>query len=417
MTIDQTGTSSGATTSDIETALAETNLMDRRLGVLERIRGGDLGLTPVIIGLIIISIVFQIQNPVFLSSRNLSNLIIETVPVGIIALGIVLSLLTAQIDLSVGSISGLSAAILAQLFIQQDLPIFVAVVGALLAGASIGWLYAQLFNRVGIPSFVITLGGLLAFLGVQLKVLGKAGSINLPFDSFIVEFAQTRFVPEPVAYVLAVLIGAWLFAIGYSSLRERKVAGLNGASPTFIAIRSVVVTIVGLGVVWYLYQDRGIGWMFVLFVVLTMVMQYALTKTKWGKSVYAIGGNVDAARRAGINVNRVYTSVFMLCCTFAALGGVLGAARLAAANQSSGGGSVNLNAIAAAVIGGTSLFGGRGGAWSALLGIFVIQAISNGLTLLNLETAFRFIVTGIVLLIAVGLDSLARRSRETHGVA
>ena len=170
-------------------------------------------------------------------------------------------------------------------------------------------------------------------------------------------------------------------------------------------------------VVYYLNLGRGVPWMFGLFVLLVVVMQYAFTRTKWGRSMMAVGGNAEAARRAGINVRRIYTSAFMLCSMFAALGGVLSAARLASASQQAGTGDVNLNAIAAAVIGGTSLFGGRGSAWSALLGIIVIQSISNGLTLLNLSSSLRYMITGAVLAIAVIVDSLARKSRVSHGRA
>jgi simple sugar transport system permease protein/D-xylose transport system permease protein len=168
-------------------------------------------------------------------------------------------------------------------------------------------------------------------------------------------------------------------------------------------------------VVWYLNQDRGVGWMVVFFVALVLLMNYAFTRTKWGKSMLAVGGNAEAARRSGINVNRIYLSAFMLCSLLACVGGILAAARLASANLSSGTGDVNLNAIAAAVIGGTSLFGGRGTAFSALLGILVIEAIASGLTLLNLDSSYRFVITGLVLAIAVAIDSLARKSRASHG--
>ena len=168
---------------------------------------------------------------------------------------------------------------------------------------------------------------------------------------------------------------------------------------------------------WYLNKDRGIGWMFVLFTALVVAMNYMFTRTKWGRTVFAVGGNAEAARRMGINVRAVYTSVFVLCSGFAAVGGVLAAARLGSANQASGTGDVNLNAIAAAVIGGTSLFGGRGSAYSALLGILVISSISSGLTLLNLSSAIRFMITGAVLALAVAVDSLARKSRASHGRA
>jgi D-xylose transport system permease protein len=184
-----------------------------------------------------------------------------------------------------------------------------------------------------------------------------------------------------------------------------------------LLVKSVATLVVLEAAVWYLNRTRGVAWMVVLFGLLVAVMNYAFTRTRWGRSVFAVGGNQEAARRAGINVRRTYTTVFMLCSLFAALGGVLAAARLGSATQSSGTGDVNLNAIAAAVIGGTSLFGGRGNAYSALLGILVIESIASGLTLLNLSSSFRFMITGVVLAVAVAVDSLARKSRVSHGRA
>ncbi|MEV0197792.1 sugar ABC transporter permease [Nonomuraea sp. NPDC050691] len=385
--------------------------------VVERARGGDLGVIPVVVGLVVIWTVLQILNPVFLSSANLVNLTLESAAVGVIALGIVCVLLVGEIDLSVGSVSGLSAAALAVLFVGEDLPVWLAIAASVIMGAAIGWVYAQLYNRFGVPSFVITLAGLLAFLGLQLYVLGTKGSINLPFDSGLVAFAQLDFVPAWLSYTFAVLAAGGLFVTGYLHARERQRAGLSARGVPVLALRSAALLVVLLFVVWYLGQTRGVGWMFVFFVALVLIMHYFLSRTKWGRSVYAVGGNVEAARRAGINVKAVYTSVFVLCSTFAAVGGILAAARLAAANQSSGAGDVNLNAIAAAVIGGTSLFGGRGTAFGALLGIIVIQSISSGLTLLNLDSSIRFVVTGVVLLLAVVVDSVARKSRTSHGRA
>jgi D-xylose transport system permease protein len=407
---------------------AAADLQDERLrqphgvagaarALVDRVRGGELGLLPVVAGLVVISAVLQFLNPIFLSSTNLVNLLLESVPIGVIALGVVCVLLVGEIDLSVGSVSGLASAAVAILFVKQGLPVLVAILGAVALGSLIGWVYAQMFNRFGVPSFVITLAGLLAFVGLQLKVLGAIGSVNLPFDSGIVRFAQLAFLPAWLAYALVVAAAVALFASGYAHARARRTAGLSDRSVRALVARSVLL-LLGLGfAVWYLNRTRGVGWTFVFFVALVLALHYALSRTKWGKSVYAIGGNVEAARRAGINVRLVYTSVFMLCTSLAAVGGVLAAARLAAANQSSGGGDVNLNAIAAAVIGGTSLFGGRGTAFAALLGILVIQSISSGLTLLNLDSSYRFMVTGAVLLLAVTLDSVARRSRKSSGRA
>ncbi|MFY0408562.1 sugar ABC transporter permease [Solicola sp. PLA-1-18] len=410
-----------------KTAVA-TDLQDERLrqssgirGTIDaqvrRIKDGDLGVLPVVAGLVVIWAVLQVLNPIFLSSANLVNLTLECASVGIIALGVVFMLLVGQIDLSVGSVSGLASAVVAILFVDKGLPVFVAIAAAVLAGAVIGWAYSLMFNRFGVPSFVITLAGLLGFLGLQLYLLGAQGSINLPFDSGLVKFAQLWFVPPWLSYVLVVLAAGGLLLSGLAHARKRAAAGLSHRSTSDLALRSGAL-LVALGfVVFYLNRTRGVGWMFVLFVGLVLVMHYLLSRTKWGRSVYAVGGNVEAARRAGINVKLVYTSCFVLCTSFAALGGVLAAARLAAANQSSGGGDVNLNAIAAAVIGGTSLFGGRGTAFAALLGVLVIQSISSGLTLLSLDSSFRFMVTGAVLMLAVALDSAARRTRASHGRA
>ena len=417
-------------TSEQSATTVPSDLQDERLrrneglrgsiqGFIERTRSGDLGVLPVIGGLIVIWAVFQALNPIFLSSRNLENLLMESVVVGTISLGIVGILLVAQIDLSVGSVAGLSAAILATTFVLNGWPVVLSLLASLGAGALIGWFYGQVFNRFGVPSFVITLAGLLAFLGVQLYILGAQGSINLPFDSFLVQFAQSMFVPEWLAYVFALIAGGGYFWSQYSLARARSKAGLSAKSMSTYGLAAVLLTLgVGVGS-WFLYQStgRGVGWMFVFFVVLVVALNYALTRTTWGRYVFAVGGNAEAARRAGINVKRIYTSIFVLCSTLAALGGILAASRLAASNQATGAGDVNLNAIAAAVIGGTSLFGGRGSAFSALLGVVVIQSISSGLTLLGLGSAFRFIVTGLVLLLAVALDSLSRRSRSAHGLA
>lgn len=382
-----------------------------------RVRSGDIGSLPVIVGLIVIWVVFQLINPTFLSSINLVNLTLQSAATGTIAIGIVLVLLLGEIDLSVGSVSGLASAILAVGFVTLGWPLAVAILAAVGSGLVIGLLYGFLYTRFGVPSFVITLAGLLGFLGLQLWVLGETGSINIPFDSWIVQFAQQWFLPAWLSYVIVVAVVVAYGAQLLVTARSRTRADLSAQTATSIIVRCVGLLIL-LGVpAWYLNQARGIGLMFLFFLVLVVVMNFFLTRTRWGRSVFAVGGNVEAARRAGIRVNRVYVSVFLLCSTFAAVGGILAAGRLAAANQGSGGGDTNLNAIAAAVIGGASLFGGRGSAFSALLGILVIQSISSGLTLMNLDSSVRYMVTGVVLLLAVIIDSLSRRTRVSHGRA
>jgi len=220
-----------------------------------------------------------------------------------------------------------------------------------------------------------------------------------------------------VSYVLAALAGVVVFAAGYRMAVRRRAAGLSASSLGRLLLKGALVVIVLEFIVYYLNLARGVPWMFGLFVGLCVVMNYALKRTKWGRSMSAVGGNREAARRAGINVRRIHASAFMLCSTLAAAGGILAAARLASSSQQAGTGDVNLNAIAAAVIGGTSLFGGRGSAYSALLGIIVIQSIASGLTLLDLSSSLRYMITGAVLAVAVIVDSLARRSRVSHGRA
>ena len=407
--------------------IAETEAPERLLsgsgirhaveGFVARLRGGDLGAVPVILGIVVIWTVFQLLNPVFLSAENLSNLTMQCAAIGTIALGVVLVLLVGEIDLSVGSVSGLAAAVLAVSFVQLEWNLVLAVVAGIAIGCLVGLLYGYLFTRFGLPSFVITLAGLLGFLGLQLWVLGDQGSISIPFDTWLVQFAQQLFLPAWASYVVAVLAVA---AFAWSLVRRaRRRAAANLVSQGYgeIAVRSGALLVFLLVATWYLNLYRGVGVMFLFFLALVVAMNFVLTRTRWGRAVYAVGGSVEAARRAGIRVDRIYLSVFAMCSTLAAVGGILAAARLGSANQGSGTGDVNLNAIAAAVIGGTSLFGGRGSAFSALIGIVVIQSISSGLTLLSLDASVRFMVTGVVLVLAVIVDSLSRRTRAATGRA
>jgi D-xylose transport system permease protein len=381
------------------------------------VRSGDLGSLPVVIGLAIIWTVFEVLNPIFLSPNNLVNMLFDCSTVGVISLGIVCVLMVGEIDLSVGSVSGLASALLGVLWVNSGWPVALAILAALVTGAVIGCVYALLFNRLGMPSFVSTLSGLLAFLGLQLYILGPTGSINLPYDSPMVNFGQLLVMPHAVSYVLAAVPGVITLVTRFRTARRRQAAGLSARSMGGVLLQAGVITLVLEVVTHYLNYSRGVPWMFGLFVGLVMAMNYALRRTQWGRSMTAIGGNREAARRAGINVRLIYASAFALCATFAAAGGMMSAARLASSSQQAGTGDVNLNAIAAAVIGGTSLFGGRGNAYSALLGIIVIQSIASGLTLLDLSSSLRYMITGGVLAIAVIVDSLARRSRVSHGRA
>ena len=284
-------------------------------------------------------------------------------------------------------------------------------------GALIGFIYGFLRNKFEMPSFVATLAGLLALLGMQLYILGPTGSINLPFTSPLVRFGQILIMPAVLSYLVTLLPGILIVVGAVQTNNKRTAASLSAESLSVAFAKAALLTIGLVFSVYYLELGRGVPWMFGAFVLLVVVLNYGLTRTKWGRSMFAVGGNAEAARRSGINVFRIRMSAFVVCSVLASLGGVFAAARLASASQQAGTGDVNLNAIAAAVIGGTSLFGGRGSAWSALLGVIVIMAISNGLTLLNLSSSLRYMITGAVLAIAVIVDSLARRSRASHGRA
>lgn len=383
----------------------------------DRVRSGDLGVLPVLIGLVLITLVFTSLNPVFIAPNNIVNLIFDASAVGLISLGVVCVLLLGEIDLSIGSMSGLASAIVGVLWVNFGFPPVIAVLSAVLAGVITGLVYGFLRNRFEMPSFVATLAGLLGLLGMQLYILGPSGSINLSYTSALVKFGQIYMMPDWLSYLFALVPGVVIIITGISVMTRRARANLSAGSYSVLYVKAGLMTLALLGAAYYLNLGRGVPWMSGVFVVCVVIVDYALTRTKWGRSMFAVGGNAEAARRSGINVRAIRLSAFMLCSGLAALGGVFAAARLASASQQAGAGDVNLNAIAAAVIGGTSLFGGRGSAWSALLGVIVIQAISNGLTLLNLSSSLRFMITGAVLAIAVIVDSLARRSRASHGRA
>jgi D-xylose transport system permease protein len=386
-------------------------------GFVDQVRSGDLGMLPVVVGLLLISTVFSALNPVFLAPNNLVNLLFDAAAVGLIALGVVCVLLLGEIDLSIGSMSGLASAMTGVLWVNSGVPLPLTIIAVMLTGALVGLLFGFLRNKFEMPSFVATLAGLLALLGLQLYILGPTGSINMPFTSPLVRFGQILIMPAWFSYILALVPGLLIVFGSMRANQQRSAANLSSGGMSVPIVKAAVLTIALLFAVFYLEQGRGVPWMFGVFVLFVMILDYALTRTQWGRSMFAVGGNAEAARRSGINVQRIRMSAFVVCSTFAALGGVFAAARLASASQQAGTGDVNLNAIAAAVIGGTSLFGGRGTAWSALLGVLVIMAISNGLTLLNLSSSLRYMITGAVLAIAVIVDSLARRSRASHGRA
>ena len=376
---------------------------------------GDLGSMPVIGSTIVLALVFQAMNGAYLSADNLVNLTLQAATTGILTLGVVLVLMVGQIDLSVGAGSGLASAVVTVGFVRQGWPLRAAAAAAVLIGAALGAGYGWLFTRLGVPSFVVTLAGLMVGVGLQAEVLGATASVNLPYESWLVQFAQQSFLHPVAAAVIVVAVVLGYLASRLLERRRRVEAELPAQALGAIAVRTAALA-VGLGVpVWYLYLSRGVGAMVALFAGLVLVADIVLRRTRWGRSVRAIGSNVESARRAGFSVRSVYLSAFVACAALAALAGVLSAGRLAAANQTAGGAEIALTAIAAAVIGGASIFGGRGSAWSAVLGVGVIHVIANGLTLVNADGSLRFMVTGVVLALAVTVDAVSRRSRAVGG--
>ena len=362
--------------------------------------------------LAVVWIVFQLANPSFLSSANLVNLAMQSAATGLIALGVVFVLIIGQIDLSVGAVASLSGAIVGILFVGSGWDAIAAIVVALAVAAGIGALYGLVVVRFRAPGFVVTLAGLLGVLGAQAWVLRGSGSIGLPVDSWLVAFAQQAYLPDGAAFALAALGGLGWTAARIIERARRRAAGLPYGRLWTILLGGGLLLAGLLGGAWYLGIGRGVGAVFVFFVGAVVVADVVLRRTRWGRSLRAVGGGEEAARRVGIRTRGVMISAFIVCTVLAAVGGILASARLAAAVQGGATDDVYLTAIAAAVIGGTSLFGGRGSAWSALLGIVIIQSLGSGFTLLALDSSTRLLITGAVLLAAVIVDSIARSRRR-----
>jgi D-xylose transport system permease protein len=383
----------------------------------ENVRGGELGSLPIIVGLIVIAVVFQVQNDKFLTAGNFVNLMVQGAAFALVAMGIVFVLLLGEIDLSVGYVSGVAGVITALLLLPDGSQVAtpIAIVAALGSGVIIGTLHGVIITKVGIPSFVVTLAGLLAWNGVVLLLIGTRGTVVLQ-DDFVIGFAND-FVPEGTAWVLMLLaVGAYA-GVQIWGLRKRAAAGLTNDPLLIVALRIGGLFVTLAFVVWVVNQDRGLPYVAVLVGVLLVFWTYVLRRTRFGRHVYAVGGNAEAARRAGINVDRIRIACFAICSLMAAVGGIVLASRLRSVDTNAGGGSILLYSIAAAVIGGTSLFGGRGHIKAALLGALVIASIDNGLGLLGLSSGTKFVVTGLVLLLAVAVDSISRRGREQSGRA
>jgi D-xylose transport system permease protein len=381
--------------------------------MMRRIVQGDLSSARVILGLVVIAIIFQVQESRFLSAENLTNLMLQITTIGLISVGIVYVLLLGEIDLSVGAVSGLAGAVMVVLNVKHGWNPYLAIAAAVAVGAAIGCAQGFLFSKFVIPSFVVTLAGLLTWQGALLQVLGKTGSLNVT-DSKITGLANI-FYGKTTGWIIAIVIiaaYALVLAIGY---RRRIAAGLGTANVVPLIARLVLVGVIIIGAVAILNSDRGVPLAVLILLGFVVGMEYVVRKTTFGRHVFAVGGGEEAARRAGIRVNGVKVAVFAISGSMAAVGGVMAASRLFAVNQNSGGNELLLLAIAGPVIAGTSLFGGRGSVWTALLDALVIGSISNGMDLLGLSSPIKYMVTGGVLLLAVLVDAIAKQQRQSGG--
>ena len=391
-----------------------------------RVRGGELGSIPAVVGLIVITVVFAVLHQGFLSAYNIEALVIQAAPIIVMAMGLIFVLLLGEIDLSAGTTGGLCSAITAVLILRHGASWWLALVVGLIAGAIIGFGMGWLRARVGIPSFVITLATFLAFQGVTLILIGGQGSVILPSDSPLVKL-ENGFVPLWLGWTLLALL-----VIGYASIKindalGRRRSGLSRVPFTVIAAK--VVGLAALGAVFtyemgvnrnlttnafFSNKAQGMPWVVVLLVILFIVWHFVLTRTRYGRHVYAVGGNAEAARRAGIVVSRIRISVFVICSGMAAVSGMVAASLLQSVQSNAGAGNTLLLAVGAAVIGGTSLFGGRGRIIDAVLGGLVVAVIINGMSDLIQganSAGYEWVVTGAVLLLAAGFDAVVRRGR------
>ncbi|MER7621619.1 sugar ABC transporter permease [Streptomyces sp. NPDC126503] len=385
-----------------------------------KIRGGELGSLPVVLGLIVIAVVFQLQNSNFLSASSVANIAVYSSGLGIMAVGIVFVLILGEIDLSMGSVAGVGAAVWAGLQVSNGTNEWLAIVLAVLTGTVIGALHGFFFAKIGVPAFVVTLAGFLGWMGLQEWLMGGEGSINTPSGSVVENLTNYFFADKIAAYGLAVLAVAVYLASLLRDSGRRKAAQLPARPVTEIALRTAVVAVLVLAVAYVMNEPegaRGLPLALVLFLAVLVVADFVARRTLFGRKVFAVGGNAEAARRAGINVDLVRISVFAIAGTLAAFGGLFIASLSGGATKSLGGGNTLMLVIAAAVIGGTSLFGGRGKVWSALLGMIVIQSIQQGLNMIGMSNAIQNMITGAVLLAAVVIDSVSRRTQKTAGRA
>ncbi|MBM9503385.1 sugar ABC transporter permease [Actinacidiphila acididurans] len=375
--------------------------------VWRRLRPGERSALPVVLGLVVVWAVFQSQNGNFLSPRNLSNISVDLVSTGMIAAGLIFVLVIGEIDLSVGSLSGLAGAVYAALNVSHGVPEWLAVLLALASGAAAGALQGFFVARARVPSYAITLAGLLAWNGLMLYLLSPTGTIDINDNGFVASLTDHYFSDVWVAYGLATLGTAGYVLTAHLRVRRRKAAGVPHQPLTEIWVRAALLAGLAFTAAWMLNRFQGVPLALLIFLIVVAGLDYVLRRTSYGRMVIALGGKGEGARRAGIDVLRVRVSVFMMSGTLAAVGGLFMTSRLVSASQATGSdGQVLINAVAAAVLGGTSLFGGRGTIWSALFGVLVIESIASGMALLGAGQPLQFVITGGVLFVAVVIDSL-----------
>ncbi|MDO8105826.1 ABC transporter permease [Isoptericola sp. b441] len=380
-----------------------------------RIKGGETGVLPVVGGLILVSVLFQALDGHFLTAGNLVNLLVQAAVFALLSMAEVFVLLLGEIDLSVGFVAGIGAVVLAWLARPQfGWPWWAAIGAALVATTLIGLLHGTLITRIGLPSFVVTLGGLLFWQGVMLFVLGNGGSIQI--QDPVLNAITSGTLSRPLGWALMLVVVAVFGVVVWRRDARRRGSGLV-APPGALTLAKIAALLVGgAGLILLANADRGmlapvygLPWVVVLVLGVLVVWAYLLGRRRFGLYVYAVGGNAEAARRAGINLARIRTAGFVLSSLTAGIAGIVYASRLRSISTSLDGGTLVLYAVAGAVIGGTSLFGGRGKALHGVLGGLVIAAIDNGMGLLGFSAAAKYVVTAVVLLVAVTIDAVARR--------
>ena len=384
----------------------------------EAIWGGELGSIPIVIGLIAIAIVFGLLDDTFFTPRNFTNLLLQMAAVATIAIGIVFVLLIGEIDLSVAFVSAVGGVLMTLLLRPEasNWPAWEAILVALAVTTTIGFLHAIVITKAGVPSFVVTLAGLLIWSGVVLIMntqFSTSGTIRIQNDTVI--GIANDFLTPFWGWAVGVVVVVGYAISQLQTARSRRAGGLYAKPGVVIVVQTVGLAAVTFAAIWYANKDRGLPKVTVILLVFLVFWSFVAARTRFGRHVYAVGGNAEASRRAGISVDRVRIAVFMIGGFMAGAGGIILASRLRSVATNSGGSDLLLNVIAAAVIGGASLFGGIGRVVAALLGALVIASIDNGLNLLGLASGTKFVITGLVLLGAVLLDALAKRRRAARG--